>query len=226
MFICRGALIACCQLKVNKYVVHMVELDELLSVIENPARRQILETLTREPHYPLQLSKELGMSQQAVMKHLKVLEKYGLVESFEEESDLGGPMRKKYYPTVNFTIVVDVGPNLFNAELVKREMPGFEEAGGEGAETKDLRVKELRQRMADIDGKLEELHRQREDLIEEKERILDEVTRLTSGMNDYQVRKVMYQFISRPDLGPQDIAKMLAIRDEVVLRYLNDWLKS
>ena len=55
----------------------MVELDALLSVIENPARRRILEALVREPHYPLQLSKELGMTQQAVIKHLKVLERAG-----------------------------------------------------------------------------------------------------------------------------------------------------
>lgn len=206
-------------------MVAMVELDELLSVIENPARRQILETLVREPHYPLQLSKELGMSQQAVMKHLKVLEKFGLVESFEEESDLGGPMRKKYYPTLNFTIVVDVGPNLFNAELVKRETPGHEETG-DVPPAEDLRVKELRQRMAAIDGKLEDLQEQREALIEEKEHILDEVGRLTAGLDDYQVRKVMYEFISRPDLDPQQIAQMLAIRDEVVLRYLKDWLKG
>ncbi len=87
----------------------MVDLDEVLSVIENPARRKILEALVREPHYPLQLSKELGMSQQAVMKHLKVLENYHLVESYKEPSNLGGPMRNKYYPALNFTIIVDSG---------------------------------------------------------------------------------------------------------------------
>jgi ArsR family transcriptional regulator len=62
----------------------MDELDVLLSVIENPTRRRILEALVREPHYPLQLSRELGMSQQIIMKHLKVLEDYRMVRCYPE----------------------------------------------------------------------------------------------------------------------------------------------
>ena len=62
-----------------------VTLDTLLTVLGNPTRRKILEMLAMEKHYPLQLSRELDVSQQAVSKHLKVLEKYGLVECIEEE---------------------------------------------------------------------------------------------------------------------------------------------
>src|SRR3989442_12881605 len=69
-------------------------LDGLLRVLENPTRRRILERLARESHYPLQLSRELGVSQQAVVKHLRSLEASGLVTSPEEKSDLGGPNRR------------------------------------------------------------------------------------------------------------------------------------
>lgn len=202
----------------------MVGLDALLSVIENPARRRILEVLVREPHYPLQLSKELGMSQQAVMKHLRVLESYGLVKSYREESDLGGPMRNKYYPTVNFTIVVDVGTNIFHAELTTRE---HEPAPARAEdEVREARAKELRERMSEIDRRLVDLQRQREELIEEKESIMDEVSRLTADLPDYQARRAMYEFISRPDLGPREIARHLSLRDEVVLRYMKEWLED
>jgi ArsR family transcriptional regulator len=206
----------------------MVKLDELLSVIENPARRKILEALVREPHYPLQLSKELGMSQQAIMKHLKVLESYGLVSSYEEASDLGGPTRNKYYPTLNFTIVVDLGPNLFNAELLTRGPAGAVSSEPEDLDREhmDARVKELRERIAEIDGKLDDLQRQREELIEEKEQTMDEVVRLTAGQPDYQLRRIMYEFISRPELGPGELAKALSIRDDVVMRYLKEWLEG
>jgi len=206
----------------------MVELDELLSVIENPARRRILEALVREPHYPLQLSKELGMSQQAVMKHLKVLEAYGLVRSFPEQSDLGGPMRKKYYPAVNFTIVVDVGPNLFSAELISRgeEFLPAQRAAEEAEEGFEERAAELRDRIAAIDEQLEELHRRREELIREKEMVLEEAGRLMDRMEDYQLRRIMYEFISRPELGPADIARALSLRDEIVTRTLRQWLND
>ncbi len=203
----------------------MVGLDALLSVIENPARRRILEALAREPHYPLQLSKELGMSQQAVMKHLRVLESYGLVKSYQEESDLGGPMRNKYYPTVNFTIVVDVGTNIFHAELTTREHePARTQA--ERDQEREARAGELRERMKEIDRRLLDLQRQREELIEEKERIMDEVARLTAGLPDYQARRAMYEFISRPDLDPREIARHLSLRDEVVMRYIKEWLEE
>ena len=62
------------------------ELDSIFSVLENPIRRKILAKLAKEHHYPLQLSKELNISQQAIMKHLKVLEDNELVQSFEEKS--------------------------------------------------------------------------------------------------------------------------------------------
>jgi predicted transcriptional regulator len=205
----------------------MVDFGALLSVIENPTRRKILEALVREPHYPLQLSKELGMSQQAVIKHLKVLEDYGMVKSYREQSDLGGPMRNKYYPAVNFTIVVDLGANMFHTKLITREhVTPASPPGGVDDEILEERVKELRENMSAIDQKLLELQRQRECLIEEKERTMDEVGRLMAALPSYQVRKVMYQFISRPDLGPEEIARELSIRDEVVLRYISKWMEG
>lgn len=208
----------------------MVDLDEVLSVIENPARRKILEALVREPHYPLQLSKELGMSQQAVMKHLKVLENYHLVESYKEPSNLGGPMRNKYYPALNFTIIVDLGPNLFNAEMVSREC---ESRGLQAEETEDLslekfdiQVKALRKSIAHTDEELDRLQIKRDRLMDEKEKTMADVGRLMDRMQDYQIRKIMYEFISRPELDIKEIAKLLSIRDEIVARALRDLIKE
>ena len=52
----------------------MVDFDDAMSILENTTRREILKFLVKEPHYKLQLSEMLEVSQQAVMKHLKVLE--------------------------------------------------------------------------------------------------------------------------------------------------------
>jgi hypothetical protein len=62
--------------------------------------------------------------------------------------------------------------------------------------------------------------------MQEKEDTMDEVSSLMTAMPDYQLRRVMYEFISRPDLGPEQLAKELSIRDEVVLRYLKEWLEG
>jgi ArsR family transcriptional regulator len=206
----------------------MLQLDELLSVIENPARRKILESLVREPHYPLQLSKELGMSQQAVMKHLKVLENLHLVESYPEASDLGGPQRKKYVPASNFSIIMDVGPNMFKAVLVSRICRTSEKGEGreEDSQRFDARARGLRGQIGAIDAQLEELQTKREALIKEKEQAMDEVACLMRSKGDYQLRRVIYEFISRPELGPADIARELAIRDDIVTKMLRDLMEG
>ena len=75
----------------------MMDLDILLSMVENPTRRKILESLVKEPHYPLQLSKELGISQQAVMKNLNMLEKNGMVVSYQVSSSMPKEKRKALF---------------------------------------------------------------------------------------------------------------------------------
>lgn len=70
--------------------------DILLDILGNKTRRRILELLSEEPRYLLQLSKELGVSMPAIQRHLGALEEGSMVDSFEKESDLGGP-RRRYY---------------------------------------------------------------------------------------------------------------------------------
>ena len=68
----------------------MVDFEHAMSILENFTRRDILKFLVKEPHYPLQLSETLDVSQQAVMKHLKVLEEAGFVDSDKIPSEKGG----------------------------------------------------------------------------------------------------------------------------------------
>jgi ArsR family transcriptional regulator len=211
---------------------NLKDLDMLLSVIENPTRRRILEALVREPHYPLQLSRELGMSQQAIMKHLKVLEEYSLVRSFPEESDQGGPTRKIYVPTTKFTIIVDFGPGLFDTTFVKLAMeamqwPRLSSRQYDGpSEPPDIgeEVLELRDRLFRIDSELEALQSKREKLIERTEDALEEAARIIEGsVEDYQTRRIIYEFVQSPALSAQGIAEQLGLRDrnvEEVIRKL------
>jgi predicted transcriptional regulator len=200
----------------------MDDLDMLLSVIENPTRRKILEALVREPHYPLQLSRELGLSQQGIVKHLKVLEDLNLVRSHSEVSDQGGPSRRIYVPTTGFTIVVDIGPGLFNTKLVTRDLEPEEavEYGKLEDEDREMfkdKVLEVRKEVEEIDGELDELTRRRADLIRSRERFLNEAYgMIESFIDDYQTRRVLYEFMQRPDLDAKGIAKALGLRDEQV----------
>jgi len=101
------------------------DLDEILAVLENPVRRRILKKLSTDTNYPLQLARELNVSQQAIMKHLKVLEDAGFVSSVEERSDKGGPPRKVYVPTKRFSIRIDLGPNTYEERFYSFESYGY-----------------------------------------------------------------------------------------------------
>lgn len=210
----------------------MDDLDILLSVIENPTRRRILEALVREPHYPLQLSRELGMSQQIIMKHLKVLEDYRMVRCYPEESDQGGPMRKRYVPISGFTIIVDVGQGLFSVESTRRDMDEGGEhqrersEGDEGLQDLTERVMVLRSELSVLDGQLDEVRRKREELIDQKETLLDEAQRLVeSAPLDYGQRHVVFEYIQHPDIDHRQLADCLGLRDDVVREILRPYQK-
>ena len=205
----------------------MSQLDTLLSIIENPTRRRILQELVREPHYPLQLSRELRVSQQAIMKHLKVLESHDLVRCYLEESDLGGPSRKIYVPTMKFTLIVDVGPGLFNAQLV--DMDKLKSGGGatlkqdEEEDSKKLaeRIMELRNVIAGVNQELLDLQERRAELIKFKEHTLLQAKQLVEeSLEEYQIRRVLYEYIHNPDLNIRQLARALSLRDEVVSQTL------
>lgn len=60
---------------------HSTSLDGLFQSLSDPARRQMLERLSRGPASVSDLAKPLSMSLPAVMQHLQVLEQSGLVRS-------------------------------------------------------------------------------------------------------------------------------------------------
>ena len=86
--------------------------DNILTVVGNSARRQILKHLSNEPDYPLRLSKELGLGQQLVTKHLKIMEDLGLVAAYGEASP-SGPDRKLFTICKYVAISLEFTPDLY-----------------------------------------------------------------------------------------------------------------
>ena len=149
----------------------MDDLDTLLSLVENPTRRRILESIVREPSYPLRLSKELGVSQQAVMKNLALMEQNGLVVSYRESSRMG-PDRTLYIPNTEFTLVVEMHSSMFSARVI-----GPSE---EGAEVPGMTADEASRRIDEIDDRLEEIDRERAALVSERNGLV----RILRGADD------------------------------------------
>lgn len=169
----------------------MDDIDRLLTIIENRTRRRILEMITEAPSYPLQLSKELGVSQQAVMKNLALMEQNGLVSSYRESSNMG-PERIVYVPNKEFTLVIDLNDRMFSARVIglsdrataqdEREMEILEKAEG---------------RIGEIDRRLARLEAEKAELIRMKNETIDSVMgSLPEGMDEAK-RKAVYERLSR-----------------------------
>ena len=196
----------------------MMDLDILLSMVENPTRRKILESLVKEPHYPLQLSKELGISQQAVMKNLNMLEKNGMVASYQVSSSIG-PMRTVYEPSSEFTLVIDMRNGMFSARMIepsKEEDEGFENVKMEG-------LKKTRQTISEIDTKIEELNKERSKLIREREKVIGTAMNTISDAGcGYSHRNLMYEILNEPDRSMEQLSEDLNARPDVVKDLIND----
>lgn len=196
----------------------MMDLDVLLSMVENPTRRKILESLVKEPHYPLQLSKELGISQQAVMKNLNMLEKNGMVVSYQVSSSMG-PMRTVYEPNSEFTLVIDMRNGMFSARMIEPsedEKEGFDDVKMES-------LKKTRQTISEIDTKIEELDKERSKLIREREQVMASALSSLNGTGcGYMHRNLMYEILNEPDRSMEQLSEDLDARPEVVKGLIND----
>lgn len=207
-----------------------LDLDILLAVIGNPTRRNILRKLVKEDHYPLQLSRELRVSQQSIMKHLDVLEKNELVTSVYQKSDVGGPPRRYYTATKSLTIIIDLGPELFTEEL---RIHGDEEErvieGVTDTETlrkaDNLRIKlaEFMQSIARINERLGDMAGERDELIAAKKDAMHYANQIIETLcDDYQERKVLRYLISEEDLSLATMSERLNMRESEIEKVLKN----
>jgi predicted transcriptional regulator len=206
-----------------------LDLDTALSALSNPMRREILSRLVMETHYPLQLAKELNTSQQAVMKHLGVLEKHGLVRSVKEPSDAGGPPRNAYTATQQLSIRIDIGRNLFNAKLrtfdPDEEPPILDDYAYlndryktlEALEDDHERLKGLAETLRDVNRELADLERRRGALLVAKERLMGEANDLIAQLSiDYDERRVLYYITDRGTVSISVVSEHFNMREKTV----------
>ena len=188
----------------------MVDFDEAMAILENKARRDILKHLVKEPHYPLQLSELLEISQQAVMKHIKILEKTGFVESEKMPSEKGGPPKKMYKVNQSFSLRLDLGPDLFRAE--HRQMP----SGGPmrlsnklptdlnpvidrlGTRRK-LPMSEAMNILSDLDLALEKIDQQRDAIIALHQQVMSKASEgVSENSESYEERIMAREMMTQP----------------------------
>ena len=188
----------------------MVDFDEALTILENPTRRQILRRLVKEPHYPLQLSDLLDVSQQAVVKHLRVLEESGFVDSERVPSEKGGPPKKMYTVNQSFSLRLDLGPDLFRAEhrsipaggpmrLSNRLPPELDEVVDRLGTRRKLPMVEAMGVLSELDSALERIDGHRDAVIALHQQVMKKVSpSISEQSGTYEERQLAHAMMSHP----------------------------
>jgi predicted transcriptional regulator len=210
--------------------VSQSELDAVLGTVENPIRRRIIARLSEEPNYQLQLSKELGLSQQLVAKHLVTMEGAGLVSTVFEDSPRG-PQRKEYRIKKSFSVTIDLTPNLFRARMLSfGAVPGVVENDAqvmtqvnEALKFPDevVKMRPLTQVVAEVDKKLKEMEEERAVLLYLRSLALREAARITSSLGTDDRKKVLRHLMRETD-GLGDISASLGLQKQVVGEILEE----
>jgi ArsR family transcriptional regulator len=198
----------------------MTDLDTALKLLQNTVRREILERLVKEPHYPMQLSDLIGISQQATMKHLKEMERGGLVESTRVPSEKGGPPRTIYSVEKSFSIRIDLAPDMFKCEQRKlpqdspirlsNQLPTDGKPLAEFiAGRRKMSVIEGLDVLHELSNSLERLDQQRDALIALHQHIRSKVSQgVTDEFQTYEERAVVQKILDTPR-EPIDFATLI-----------------
>lgn len=151
--------------------------DFLLDILGNETRRKMLQLLADEPRYLLQLAEQLNVSQQAVLKHLVLLEKMGFVTSFKAESDLAAPPRKYYQLARSFYLSVSMTRDTFGLKI--EEVPLEQRATSQRLPDK---YKSLHTQILDL-----EASKDAREILEKCDRVLHEIGREAEELKNMEI---------------------------------------
>ena len=158
-----------------------------------------------EDSYGLELSKNLGISQQAINKQLEILEKANLILSMGiVPSSLGAP-RKVYKPTGFSTVVIDYTPTFIHISKFSLEE----------SEIKSKNFEFSIEKVRELDERMKQLMMERQSLLEERNFIVQNLRReINENVKESFVRQVLLEYLDSMDM--EMISRSTGIPVEVV----------
>ncbi|MBH58962.1 MAG: hypothetical protein CMO19_00900 [Thaumarchaeota archaeon] len=214
------------------------EIGELLDLLGNDTRRRILESLANEPKYFIQLSKEIGVSQQAVLKHLFLLEKFGLIESFKAKSNLAAPDRK--YFQLNRSVYLSIGITGNSMEIRMENIKGPNKSKVKNKSVTENKrkyiqrdkeitdiLKKTKHNLELIEQRMEEIENEKIGLLKDKQKILQIAHQvIRESLEEDLARRILYSNLnSRDSTDIEELSEILNTREKeikIIVKRLED----
>ena len=193
----------------------MLDPIELLDILGNENRRRILQLLSFRPFYFNEMAKRLDVGPKAVIDHLVMLERAGLVECYQEQG------RRKYFRIARRTILeVAVSPHSYGVRAyLSEDAPKYALGFDESEASLDLKL--LKDELLLLEKKRHELR----ELLAEIESREMEIKQKASCVAGFQAENQLESEIMTALLcggaNATDLAARLEVPEAVVLDSLN-----
>ncbi len=190
------------------------ELWNILMALENNTRREMLKTLANYDSYALELSKMIGVSQQAINKQLDILEKLGFISTNGSIPSTIGPPRKVYKSMGFSTITIDYSRNFMGIKKSEINYPG-EDVNGTSLS--------LIGTLKSINDEIDSIDRKRSELVGKKDLIIEKLRERASEYDGFY-RKVIYEYLEK--LNFSEVADETGLPEEMVENIIGKFISS
>jgi len=185
---------------------------ELLDILGNENRRRILQLLSFRPFYFNEMAKRLDVGPKAVIDHLEMLEKAGLIECYHDKT------RRKYFRIARNTVLeVAVSPHTYGVRAFKSEST-FSGGVSDYAEIGDVipDVMQLRKELFNLEERRRDLRKQMDELELKEMDLKMMATRAIHGYAQSHLEIEILAALLSGSLLVSDLAKKLEMPELIV----------
>ena len=206
------------------------DLDNLLDILGNSYRRQMLRLLSARKLYPQQLAEILGITPSAVIKHLKVMEEADVVKKEEEKRIKGGRPLQYYYVDKNIAFSFEMfNPSFFRIDILDTEE--FRESDNILRQPVKNKLEQIHENFKEIlqyQQELQEIEERRIEILRRREHLYEQLRDYINGEFENAERvvstfRVMLELKGSEPFSRQELEKEQGLKSEESSNILSAW---
>jgi ArsR family transcriptional regulator len=190
-----------------------MESAQLLDILGNENRRKILHLLASRPCYMSEIAERLDVGAKAILGHLELLERAGMIESNVDEQ-----RRKYFHITDNLRLEVFVSPYSFEVEITTVAVSAPQQQIPTNQAVKSLRS---------LNGEIQDLVEKRQQVMQEYQDIQGMITEtmghcmdaIEDVADDHIEAEMLYALLKGP-MNKRLLSMHLGIPEYVLERYI------
>lgn len=204
------------------------QIDSIFHLLGNKSRRDILFSLSDEPMYFNQISKKIGIGQQAMLRHMGELENAGFVGTYEEKSEFGAPARKYYHLDSSFNLSISLSKDEFTIDYDAKEITSkrlenlFKDKYDMISEDSILSLEKLRSYLIEIDDSIENMQNEINNLKAIRQVFLQKLHKIGQDSFEHIERKIIYKMMRDTPSSVSELSYMIDENKSDVRHALSD----